>query len=59
VAAARSVLQWVACRISERRRTSCRAVLRFIPHPPHCTNNLRKHFNSMPGSGVAEMVLTK
>lgn len=59
VAAARSVLQCAACRISERRRTSCRAVLRFMTHPPHCTKNLIKHFNSMPESGVAEMVLTK
>jgi hypothetical protein len=31
----------------------------FHSTPPHCTNNFRKHFNSMPGSGVAEMVLTK
>jgi hypothetical protein len=33
VAAALNVLQWAECLMSERRRTSCRAVLRFIAPP--------------------------
>ncbi|HYS64366.1 MAG TPA: hypothetical protein VEN30_11215 [Paraburkholderia sp.] len=36
---------------------SCCSAFHYTP--PHCTNNLIKHFNSMPESGVAEMVLTK
>lgn len=55
VAAARNDLQWAACRRSERRRTSCRADLRFI-HPPHCTRNLTKHFNSMPDCSLGKWI---
>jgi len=38
-------------------KLSCCSAFHYTP--PHRTNNFRKHFNSMPGSAVAEMVLTK